>query len=402
MKKTVLHIAGHMGQGIGKVLSGVACYKEGKFKHDIILLGDKIDTQFSDRCLENGVDVKYITDPGYIATTVAESDIVQYDWWHYPLLAKVMWDVRDIKMRMIIWSHVSGCYFPYLHPNFVTLPHKFVFTSLYSKDNSYWSLNDMAKMSTQVINSSGGFPNTENVPLEKHNGFNVGYLGTIKFIKLNPRFVDFCEECSCIPHIKFIMIGTVPEPNRILQQAKERGIDDLFEFKGHVPEVSTELAKLDVMGYILNPYSYVTSENAMLEGMSMGIPPICLYQGAEKYLVKNGKTGILVHDKTGYRVALETLYKDTKYRKELGQNAREYVLSNLNISNTVSKLDEVYTSVMRNPKRKFDIGASIGTSPYQWYHSGIPPVGINAVLPHLYDDSKSSVLQWQKYFPTVF
>jgi L-malate glycosyltransferase len=396
---TVLHLSGHMGGGVGKVLSGVAL-NDKKYQHDFILLGDDRDSQFSDKCLKHGINVKYTTDISYIRDAVSDADIVHMDWWHYPYLCQVMHDISDLDMRLVVWSHISGCYFPYITPAFVNLPTEFIFTSHYSKENPFWKHREFVNMrNTLVVNSSGGFANTKDVPLIPHEGFNVGYLGTIKYIKLNPHFVDFCAGIADIPGIKFIMIGTIPEPNRILIEAKERGMDHLFEFVGHVPNVSTELARIDVLGYPLNPYSYVTSENALLEAMSMGIPPVCLNQGAEKHLVRNRDTGFLVESKCEYATVIGSLFQDKMLRKRIGVSARNYVLTNLNVTNTVEKLNGAYDWLMVWGKRKYDFDAAIGDTPYKWYQSGIPPCGIDEVLPHLYDDSKSSILQWHKQFP---
>jgi L-malate glycosyltransferase len=398
--KTVLHIAGHMGGGIGKVLSGVALAESG-YEHDIILLGDKTDAQFSDKCIKDGIKVRYTNDLDYIMWAVSNADIVHLDWWGYPLLNKIMMDIKDLKMRLVIWSHVSGCYYPYIPVEFATLPHKFVFTSQYSYENSYWKPWDrvLIRNKCPIVNSSGGFANTFEVPLKKHDGFNIGYLGTLKYIKLNPHFIEFCKGAKHIPDVKFLMIGTIPQPNRILIEAKEAGIDHLFEFTGHVPDVSVELARLDVLGYPLNPYSYVTSENSMLEAMSMGIPPVCLNQGAEKYLVRDNITGYLVKNVMEYEMIMEYLYKNPDTKKRVGNRARTYVLENLNIANTIRKMDIIYDDVMAETPRTFDFASAIGSTPYKWYQSSIPPCGIDEVLPHLYDDSKSSILQWYKHFP---
>jgi glycosyltransferase involved in cell wall biosynthesis len=330
----------------------------------------------------------YTTDIDYIREAVEQADIVELDWWGYPYLNKIMWEIRDIPMRMIIWAMVSGCYFPYLKPSLVNLPHKFIFSSQYSYENQYWSEQERIQIRENfpTIDASGGFENTKDVPLEPHDGFNIGYLGTLKYIKLNPHFIDFC-------------MGTIPEPNRILEEAKEKGIDHLFEFTGHVPKVSKELSRIDVLGYPLNPYTYVTSENSMLEAMSMGIPPVCLNQGAEKYLIRYNETGCLVNDKKEYKSAIKAMYEYGYYRKRLGYNAQEYVLQNLNSFNTTSKLNNVYHQVLDNRKNTFDVASAIGSTPYDWYQSTIPPCGIAEVLPHLYDDSKSSIKQWQKHFP---
>jgi L-malate glycosyltransferase len=399
-QKTVLHIASHMGGGVGKVLTGVASNSDDKYRHDIILLEKPIDTQFTDECIKNGVIVKFTPDMEYLLWAIKCADIVQVDWWGHPLMAKLLYDIRNEKIRLVIWAHTAGCYYPFIRPDFVTFPHHFIFSSLHSKDNPYWSLGDIASMTnTSVINSSGGFKDTRDVPLVKHDGFNVGYVGTLAYVKLLPEFIEYCKCISYLPGIKFIMIGRIPEPNLVLRDAEKAGIADQFVFKGYVPDLPAELAQLDMLGYLLNPQHFGTTENAMLEAMSMGIPPVCIDQCAEKYLVKNYETGFLIKDKSDYLTVTCALYNNPKYRHAMGKRAREHILTNLELENTIAKLNEVYDKVILEDKRIFDIEEVYGKYPRDWYKSGLPPGGIKNLSGHLQDSSKGSIKQWQKYFP---
>lgn len=398
--KNVLHISAHMGGGVGKVLTGVASNKDDKYKHDIILLEKPIDTQFTDECSKNGVTITFAPDLDYIFWAIKCSDIVQVDWWGHPLMAKLLHDIRDQKMRLVVWSHTAGCYYPYLKPDFVTFPNHFIFSSQYSKDNMHWNLKDIARMeNTSVINSSGGFRDTKDVPLLPHEGFNVGYVGTLAYVKMLPEFVDYCKAIADIPGIKFIMIGRIPEPNRVLEDAEREGIADKFVFKGYVSDLPAELAQLDVLGYLLNPNHFGTTENAMLEAMSMGIPPVCMSQCAEMYLVKDKLTGFLVRNKSEYTAAINSMYLNPRHRKAMGLRARHYVLDNLELEHTVKKLNEVYDKVMRNERRTFNIDTIYGKTPKEWYESGLPPRGIAKLSNHLADSTKGSIKQWQKYYP---
>lgn len=392
--KTVLHIAAHMGGGVGKVLSGIALKHDPNYQHHIVLLEKPIDMVFTDNLDELSLTVAPST--GHIIELALEADIVQFDWWNHPLLAGTMHDLQIIPMRSVVWSHTAGCYYPFIKSDFVTMPDHFIYSSEYSYENPYYKTR---MFDTTVINSSGGFASTRDIPLKDHDGFNIGYVGTLGYVKLNPQFMDYCDSVSSLPGVKFIMIGRIPEPNLILQDAKERGIDNLFEFKGWVQDLPAELAQLDVLGYLLNPYHFGTTENAMLEAMSMGIPPVVMNQCAEKHLVDQSQTGYKIKNVIEYWTAINYLYNNPTMRKEIGQSTRNFVLSHFEIENTTYKLNTVYDLVMRKEKRRMHFDDVFGKTPYNWYQAGLPPEGLDKISRNLVDSTKGSAAQWAKYYP---
>lgn len=398
MKKEVLHIAAHMGGGVGKVLSNVALQDE-KYTHRIALLEKPMDTCFTSRLDGDTLAIEPGADD--LAEMAREADIVQFDWWNHPLLAGVMYRLRDVPMRSVVWAHNSGCYHPYIKPEFVAMPDHFIFSSRYSLENPYWNI-PLPKGKWSVINSSGGFANTQDVPLVPHDGFNVGYVGTLGYMKLLPEFVDWCKAISDIPRIRFVMIGRIPNPNQILLDAERAGIADRFVFKGYVDDLPAEMAQLDVLGYLLNPHHHGTTENALLEAMSMGIPPVCINQCAEKHLVQDYISGVLVKDKREYRRAMMQLNGNQPLRENLGATARNHVLSSFNIGNTLEKLAAVYGTVAKKRRRKVDVAKVFGNTPYEWYKAGLPPSGTSGFTDYLTDATKGSVMQWRKYYPEGF
>lgn len=392
----VLHVAAHMGGGVGKVLSNLAL-SDTECHHHIVLLEKPIDTCFTEKL--NKTRLTIAPSIQSLRDLISTASIVQWDWWGHPLLAKMMYESGDIPVRSVIWSHTAGCHYPYLRPDLVSLPQRFIFSSHYSKENPYWTVHDRSQMKyTSVVNSSGGFENTKDVPLQDHSGFNVGYIGTLGYMKLLPQFVEYCKEISDIPGIKFIIIGRIQNPNQVLIDAEKSGIADKFVFKGYVNDLPAELAKLDVVGYLLNPRHHGTTENALLEAMSMSIPQVCINQCAEKYLITNGVTGYLVNNKHEYAVMIGSLYQDMLLRRKIGIAARDYVTTALSLKSTMLKLHRVYDQVMQLEKTPMDFARIFGNTPYDWYMNGCPP-GDDEFSKYLTDSTKGSVAQWAKYFP---
>lgn len=399
MKKEVLHIAAHMGGGVGKVLSNVAL-KDEQYTHRIVLLEKPMDTCFTH--VLDGDTLAIAPGMDDLEDMARDADIVQFDWWNHPLLAGVMYNLRDVPMRSVVWAHNSGCYHPYIKPEFVAMPDHFVFSSQYSLENPYWKTPPAKSVKWSVINSSGGFANTQDVPLVPHDGFNVGYVGTLGYMKLLPEFVDWCKEIADIPRIRFVMIGRIPTPNQVLADAERTGIADRFVFKGYVDDLPAELAQLDAMGYLLNPHHHGTTENALLEAMSMGITPVCINQCAEKYLIANHYSGLLVRNKQEYRSVMAQIHNHPVIRERLGQAAREQVLNFLNIRNTLDKFGHVYDAVVKKKRRAVGVARVFGHTPLDWYKAGHPPGDASGFTDYLTDATKGSTAQWKKYYPDGF
>ena len=116
--REVLHITTHMGGGVGKVLSGVASYAartNAPYRHRILLLEQPQKTNFIDVCRADGVEILCAPGRKEIEAAVRAADVVQIEWWHHPLMAAFLADFPQMRMRLALWAHVSGCWYPYMH-----------------------------------------------------------------------------------------------------------------------------------------------------------------------------------------------------------------------------------------------------------------------------------------------
>lgn len=367
---TVLHITPHLGGGVGKVLSNVCKFsKDNRYKHTIILLEEPEQHQFVNIALENQVEVLIVPSKSIIENKIKESDIVQIEWWNHPLTCEFLCNFPEIPVRIVIWSHISGCSYPYIKKDLIMKCNKFLFTSPYSLENPYLKdkhTEEIIKGKTDVVYSSGGFNNIQKKAIVKKSTFNIGYVGTLNFCKLNPEFVDYCNEVN-IENSKFIIVGDDSIKDKILCNSDKKDICDKFEFVGYIDKVQEQLERFDVFGYPLNKGHYGTTENALLEAMAAGIPPVVLNQCTEKYLVKNMETGIVVDNKNEYGAAIRYLFKNPEERIKIGNNARKYVLENFSLESTMLNLNRNYDLVMKNDKKEILFNDILGGTPSEWF-----------------------------------
>lgn len=379
MKRKILHITVHMGGGIGKVLSGIASYTEkhaSNYRHSILLLDQPEKMNFIDICRSHNVDLHVAETKEDVLSSLREADVIQLEWWHHPLMYRWLMHFSEIPLRLVIWSHVSGCFYPYLPPFLMKIPQRFVFTSKYSLDNPYWDEETKlwAMESCSVVNSSGGFDYIQPEENQKRkDSFCVGYIGTQSYSKLHPDFLDFCKAISDIPHLEFRMVGDKTNEQALIKRAKDYGIADQFRFIGYVQDVAHELSQMHIFGYLLNPIHFGTTENVLLEAMAAELPVICLNQSAEKYLVKDGKTGFLVNNVEEYKNVVYDLWQHPEKIKEIGKNARKHVLEQYSLEKTVQKLHAIYDDLMEQEKILFDFPRVFGKEPHRFFAAFLPP-----------------------------
>jgi glycosyltransferase involved in cell wall biosynthesis len=138
-----------------------------------------------------------------------------------------------------------------------------------------------------------------------------------------------------------IMGGTVPEGLRTL--AQELGIDSRIDYLGRVENPSSEFNRADV--------AVISSLQegqclALLEAMSLGVPPISTKCGGPEDFIIDGTNGLLVEkrDHKSLSAAITRLIKDRQLRRKLGDAARQTVLNDFSPDSAFSKLARAFGS----------------------------------------------------------
>ncbi len=395
----ILHITPHLGGGIGKVISGL-CINDRNNQHSILCLEKPINFHFFDICVKKEINIFFNDKSNKIEEYVLNSDIVQIEWWHHPLTVEFMCKyLNKIKTRLLVWSHISGCNFPYIPINFIKFADTFVFATPYSFDNPFYTEKEKqyAKRTAKLVVSSGN--DFHSVPKAKvpHEGFNVGYVGFLGYEKTRPNFVKICEQCASLENIKFIILGDLTYGNHLIEDIKQSKFANQFILKGYSKNIAEELAEFDVFACLLNKEHTGASENALLEAMHASVCPIVFKQCTEQYLVNNQVTGIVCDGDQEFIEAIYTLYHDERKRDLLGKEASDFVSSNLSIQNTVSKMANEYLDLMKSEKKYHDASSIFGYSPKEWFLSCYKG-DIEKIKGLAAGESKGSVKQYYRYF----
>jgi glycosyltransferase involved in cell wall biosynthesis len=288
--------------------------------------------------------------PKLIEEHIEKADIVLIHFWNHPLLYDFL--VRETlpPARIIMWSHISGSYPPYVFTRpLLRYPDYFVFTTPLSfGTKEVQALESTARM--PVIWSTAG--PVSHVQPRPHKGFVVGYIGTVDYCKLHPDFLKMCAAIN-IPDVHFVVCGG-PCENEIRKEAESMGIGDKFTFTGYVDNVADYLAGFDVFGYPLNPMHYGTCDQALTEAMAAGVPPVVLSNPMESHMVQSD-TGLVVQDADIYVKTMEYLYLNPASLKPLSENARASVGARFSLDKMIGEW-----------KGQFDEAMSLTKTAREW------------------------------------
>ena len=400
----VLHITAHLGGGVGRVLSSVSIARKkaaSSVTDSYICLEppEKKETVFSMR--EAGVEVFICPDSAQIDRLIAESDIVQLEWWHHPLLARFISE-HTITARLIVWSHTSGLSYPDIPSEFVYLPHSFLFTSPVSHRNI------KRGGSIDTVHSSGGF---EDIPLNerplKKSDLIYSYLGAPNFSKLHPQIADFLTAVHT-PRFRVQFFGDAEANPKLLSSQ----LTDKMVHRGFTSDPNSVLMESDILIYLLNPDHYGTTENALLEAMAAGVVPVVLNNPVESSIVKHNVTGMIVDSPESFADAIAFLNQNRNALRHMAQAAAKDIRERFPLEKTIQGLDAHYQMMINEERDTFTFSSILGSCPHEWFLSCIGKYGkyftvdSGDVLRHerlrhpvLYEQSKSSAFQFFKYFP---
>ena len=352
-KYIILHITPHLGGGVGRVLINYFQHtvNDPDFSHELISLeyaNEKALTAL--KTIGFSIRDTMSRDHDAVLSAIAAADAVIIHWWNHPLLYDLL--VRNAlpASRIAFWSHISGHHAPYVIPEAaLAYPDRFVCVTPISLDVPEISaLPEERKKALRVIWSTGGIEPFLSLRPASHHGFTIGYVGTVDYCKMHPSFLVMCNQVA-VPSVRFVVCGG-PNEKRIHQESQRFPHPGRWEFTGQVDDVAPYLASFDVFGYPLAPYHYGTGEQALLEAMAAGVPPVVMANPTERIIVQDDVTGIVAADEKSWAQGIETMYTDQALRHRMSVQAREHVKRNFSTETMIRKWSAVYEELLNLPK----------------------------------------------------
>ncbi|OGI00322.1 MAG: hypothetical protein A2Y25_01685 [Candidatus Melainabacteria bacterium GWF2_37_15] len=349
-KPQILHITTHLGGGVGSVVLNYI-KNDDNFEHKIVCLDYANENSIE---VAKNINVELHGDMSKNIPKVIEliknSDIVLIHFWNHPLLYDFLIRHKFPPSRVIFWSHISGICAPH---NFtyktLTFPDLFVFnTPLGFNNKEVQSLSTDEKKRLRVIWATGGIEHLKDIKPCIKEYFNIGYIGTVDYCRLRNDFLEICSKIK-IDNAKFTVCGGTKE-KEIYNQAKKLGLDKKFNFTGKIKDVKKYLETFDIFAYPLVYNHSGTCDLVLQEAMAAGVVPVVFNNPMERYIVKNGITGIVVKTNNEYIAAIEKLYKDVNLRNKLSMQAKAYALKHFSINTLITDWKKLINEVLEIPK----------------------------------------------------
>ena len=286
-------------------------------------------------------------------------DVIHTHSPHYHIIASILGPILGIK---VIW-HWHGSYFLNGLPNFllkslVGRANQCLCISQFVKNTLPRCIQKVSKVVYNGIEIHDGQISPEksfrckfNIP---DDTLLVGAFGSIFPLKGFGYFIEAIPEIlKKHPNSHFALIGGVVseesklELERLISIIENLGIKDRIILTGKIPHASKYMAEFDV---IVAPNIPKPGEGfglAVVESMAAGTPPVVTLCGAFPEIVENGVSGLLVTPQSSKAIAegVIKLLSDDKYRKRLGDVARQHVEKHFKISRVIDDIYNIYQEI---------------------------------------------------------
>lgn len=312
----VLHLAVHLGGGIGRAHAALAAEMPPGVEQTFLLLQEPVDRWHVDEIQRRSTAQVLVGGHRAASHLARDADVVQVEWWGHPLLDECLGRLDLAGKRVVVWCHVSGLFPPHPPAWLVDRADRFMFTSPVSTVTwrFHQPLAPAGKFS--VVNSGFGFTPGRTTQQRATPG-RVAYLGTVDFKKMHPGAFDALDAVDLGAPVHFWGRTSAEAAARAgAMRCPERAV-----LMGHTeaPRAALELAS--VLLYPLRSDHYGTAENALVEAMSLGVVPVVLRNPAECAIVEDGRSGVVADTvEEAVRVA-RRLVLDNEMRASLSRGA---------------------------------------------------------------------------------
>ena len=194
------------------------------------------------------------------------------------------------------------------------------------------------------------FRDAFDVPAE---AFAVGLVGLLIPWKGQELFLDAAKQLRGeIPNLRMLIIGGTPDEyvgfERMLRQrVQDEGLADTVFFTGHVSDMPTVYAGLDVaVSASTSPEPLGTM---VIETMAMGRPLVAPNHGGAAEMAEHDKNALLFEPGNPDSLAemIRRLHVEPGLGKRLGDAAREKALRTFDVQTHVAEVEKVYDLLLK-------------------------------------------------------
>lgn len=182
----------------------------------------------------------------------------------------------------------------------------------------------------------------------------VGYVGRIGWVKGLDILVRAAKQAIVVnPRIHFVVIGGPlfgehAYAESITQQVKSSGLGQNWHPMGYYADASQRLHDLDCL---VLPSRRESLPRVLLEAGMAGVPVVASRVGGIPEVIESGVNGVLVEpeDPGALADALLSLLGNQDRARLMGENARQKVIANFDIQQSVNAFYALYREMLGTP-----------------------------------------------------
>ncbi|MCK5615506.1 glycosyltransferase, partial [Candidatus Pacearchaeota archaeon] len=142
----------------------------------------------------------------------------------------------------------------------------------------------------------------------------------------------------------FLIAGEGPLGQSLKDRVRRLGLDDRVKFVGQVQDIRQIMCVSDI--FVLPTISEGCS-NVILEAMAAGLAIVTTSIPANKELIENNHSGLLVptRDPAKMADAIEHLINSPESAKKLGEKAQQKVTNDFSIEDMIAKYEQFYLAI---------------------------------------------------------
>ena len=175
----------------------------------------------------------------------------------------------------------------------------------------------------------------------------VGTVARLVHLKGVDVFLKAAEAVlKKFPSTQFVVVGDGPEAHELKRMSQALGIASSVRFLGSRGDVA-DTARVFNVGVLSSRTEALPM--AILEYMSLSVPVVATNVGGVSEMVGHGETGLLISEDDPFALAgaLEVLLSDRHKARKMGLRGRAKVESCFQISNTVSRTEQLFEKLLR-------------------------------------------------------
>lgn len=174
----------------------------------------------------------------------------------------------------------------------------------------------------------------------------VGYLARIEELKGHKYFIEAANILKD-KKIKFLIMGSGTYEETAKNMVKELNLEDSVIFTGFIKDVEKTLNIVDIQ--INASYLSETTNLALLEGMSLGIPTVATKCGGTPKMITDWENGLLVEKASSEALAegIEKIIENKEKFDKMKETSKKIFKERYTSKVYASNIEKIYESMVK-------------------------------------------------------